>query len=652
MRNLSSLLLLTLASAGLAGCGVNSSQLAPSQPILTSVGNISGTVFGGRQPISGARLFLMAVGTTGYGTASTSLITAAGGGTQNMLTTGGYGEFANDYYVPTTASGSFNLTGTYTCTAGQAVYLVSIGGDTGGGADNPYAGLMATLGICPASGSLATNVPHVEINEVSTVATAFALSGFATNVAAISQGNTSLSVTGLTNAVVNANLLFNAIAATPTYGGGAALTTPNGNGTIPQALINSLANSLAACVNSVPSGSAPSASCTTLFTDTNTGTAPVDTASAVINIAHNPAANVGDIFALAPNSVQPYTPNLGTTAPFDFSVAILYSATGINSPQQIAIDSNGAAWIESAAGGKLVALDPTGAPLSSTGSPAFNGSVGDGLAIGPNGNIWLDDSSCASGKPCVYVYNGSGGAIGGSPFSFGTTLQGAGGFGFDALGNAYIPGSTSNNIVELSKTGAYQSQFSSTSVSTPLALVHDGTFNLWVANATGLYEFPDSTNGSGATPAASATITFSKGDRLAVDSSSNIWSTGRSSNLAYETTSNGSPGSNSPYTISKPSGIAIDGLNTVFVASFVTKGGVYVIVNNALLSPYTGFKGYRGTGSYVYQPAGVAVDPSGNVWVASTNNSAGTNSNYVAEYIGLGAPTTTPILPGGFGSRP
>lgn len=74
--------------------------------------------------------------------------------------------------------------------------------------------------------------------------------------------------------------------------GVALATTPGGNGTVPQTEINTLANVLARCINSTGPAFA---SCATLFSDAKSGgtsgTTPTDTATAAINMAHNPASN-------------------------------------------------------------------------------------------------------------------------------------------------------------------------------------------------------------------------------------------------------------------------------------------------------------------------------------------------------------------------
>ena len=181
----------------LAGC---SASFAPSPvvaPGKSLIGSISGKVYGGQQPITGAHIYVFAAGTGGYGTASTSLITD----TTNPDTITLPGQTI--YYETTDSNGFFQLGGDYTCTQGTQVYLYSLSGNPGLSANNTSAGLLAGLGQCPASGTLATQVPSVVMNEVSTVAFAYAMGGFATDAVHVSSSGTTLAQTGIANAMAN-----------------------------------------------------------------------------------------------------------------------------------------------------------------------------------------------------------------------------------------------------------------------------------------------------------------------------------------------------------------------------------------------------------------------------------------------------------------
>lgn len=252
---------------------------------------LSGKVYGGQQPIVGASVYVYAANTTGYGAASLPLLSSP-------ATTG--------------TGGTFNISGDYTCPSSSSqVYLYVVGGDPGDGGTNSAVGLLAGLGSC---GTVASSKPYVVVNEVSTIATAYAIAGFATDAMHVSSSSSAPGQTGIANA-------FSAIANLETLGTGVALaTTPadsGGNGTVPQAEINTLANILASCINSSPT---EGTQCPTLFSNaTNAyGTEPTDTATAAINIAHNPGANIAALWGLAP----PLKGLLPTAPPLELSSLI------------------------------------------------------------------------------------------------------------------------------------------------------------------------------------------------------------------------------------------------------------------------------------------------------------------------------------------
>ena len=139
---------------------------------------------------------------------------------------------------------------------------------------------------------------------------------------------TAAATVGIANAFVNAAVL-------ETLSTGAAnaaipgLPTGTGGGSAPQAEVNTLGNILAACVNSSGPGSA---SCATLFSNAKsagtTGTAPTDTATAAINIAHNPVAAVSALYGLSSAYAQ-FVPPLGGQ-PNDFTLSIVYNNSLFN----------------------------------------------------------------------------------------------------------------------------------------------------------------------------------------------------------------------------------------------------------------------------------------------------------------------------------
>ncbi len=267
-----------LLSLSLTGCNLASTASPEADPGAV----IKGSVHGGQQPISGAHVYLLAASTSNYGAASTSLLTSNTAGTDSIGS-----------YVLSDSTGGFSITGDYTCTPGTQVFLYAQGGNPGGGV-NSAASLLAALGQCPTSRTFATATPFVMVNEISTVTTAFALAGFASDAHHIGSQMTPQSLLGIKTAFANVPQL-ESLAYGTTFG-----TTPIGNGSVPRALINTLANIISACINSAGPSSTP---CSTLFATARyggaTGVIATETATAAIYIARHPANGVATLFGLA-----------------------------------------------------------------------------------------------------------------------------------------------------------------------------------------------------------------------------------------------------------------------------------------------------------------------------------------------------------------
>jgi hypothetical protein len=86
---------------------------------------------------------------------------------------------------------------------------------------------MTVLGACPGNGNLFANLSPVTMNEVSTIAAAYAMAGFATDVTHVSSSGTPLAQIGVANAFANAGNLVSLAT------GSALSITPSGNGTVP-----------------------------------------------------------------------------------------------------------------------------------------------------------------------------------------------------------------------------------------------------------------------------------------------------------------------------------------------------------------------------------------------------------------------------------
>ena len=601
---------------------------------LTDVG-ITGVVSSGSTPIVGAHVYLFAANITGYGgagiaassgNASLSLLSAAETGTSDSL----------GAYVATGSNGGFSLTGDYTCSSGQQLYLYALGGNNGSGT-NSAAGLMAVIGSCPASGSSAITAT---VNEVTTIAAAYAFAGFATDATHVSSSGTALAQVGIANAFANAANLVNLL------NGTALATTPAGNGTVPQTEINTLANILADCVDTSGPGSN---GCALLLSNAmsggSTGTAPTDTATAAINIAHHPGTGVAALYGLA--SSGPFTPML-SAQPNDFTVALYFTGGGLDNPQRIAIDGSGNAWVANEfSPGSVTKLSSSGSILSGAGGYTGGGmDEPSGIAIDGSGNAWV-----ANYAGSVTKLSSSGSILSGtSGFPAGGLIGYSTGITIDGSGNVWIP-AYGFPVTKLSSSGSVLSGANGftgsglTGYSSGIAI--DGSGNAWVAVSGNIVVTELSSSGS----ILSGTNGFFGGgmwnpSAIAMDGSGNAWVanlyghsiTKLSNSGAFLSGANGFTGGDLDFSV----GIAIDGSGNAWVVNGYSNSGVNSGLGSIteLSSSGSILSGLNGlTGGNLDYPLSIAIDGSGNVWVGSSFSA-------VSELIGAAVPVITPVVAG------
>jgi hypothetical protein len=298
-----------LAPPLLTGC--QQTEISSTLPETTSFATTTGSVFGGQQPVTGSLIQLYAVGTTGDGSAATPLIAST------VTTSDGTG-LANSNANAGNASnslpaGSFTITGDYTCPAATTeVYLVATGGNPGlaPGSNNPELSLMATLGPC---GGLSSST-YISINEVTTVGAVAALSNFMHSYANVGSGSSDSAQ--LQTAFLTANEYTD-----PASGTAPGSTLPSFF-TASSTALQTLADIAATCVNSAGGTAGDSSACGKFFTlaTPSAGTAPADTAAAILNILNQPTANVPQLFALL-DATPPFSPTL-SSAPASWALPI------------------------------------------------------------------------------------------------------------------------------------------------------------------------------------------------------------------------------------------------------------------------------------------------------------------------------------------
>jgi hypothetical protein len=552
---------------------------------------------------------------------------------------------------------------------------------------NPAAVNLAVLGVCPATGNFstgATAVRFVYMNEVSTTAAAYAFAGFSNTAATDQTGNDefhlgvgnagSVGLHALTNAALTAQMLYDITGSqiTTVYAGEGHIAnsvTPNGgNGTVPQATLDTIGNILAACVDSnntyLNGSGVQSPQCLTLFQyaqdngvyDTSSSTHyAFNIAQAAFNMARFPqgagtgttsggtqtvtpgtatsAANfVSGIYTLPTGNV-PFTPHL-TSQPNDFGIAIRWSDANANGGtpaaiSDLSVDAVGNIWTPSPTGnstGAVFQLLTNGgintytAPLSGTSNPRV------AITAASVNGTYPNDSYI----PDVYVP----GTTGVYQFEPGTST----GIQVDTSGNATMGGAIAIDS-DVSPNIMYVASHSNTATS---SLVKESL----TGSAAGP-PFPLTAAGAAENTSAGCMYYL---DYLTLDQSSNLWTT--DANPANATPGNAicrfNPAGSLQYsyqldaTNPQAHGIAIDRGNNVWYAGTST-GSLYKIAagstaNNSGVTTQTG--------GGLNAPMGVAVDGNNTIWVSNTGGPGGivnytdANVNLTPNYITAGVPQT------------
>jgi hypothetical protein len=594
---------------GVVGCGgLSGNGTATTVAVPVTAATMSGHVYGGQAPVSGATIQLYAVGITGLKSAAVPLISAT---------------------IKTDSIGDFNISGDWNCTANTAaygtnpeLYIVSTGGNPGlsGTVSNGAMAMMAALGPC----STVTSASHIYIDEVTTVASVIALAPFMADVTHV--GAPVANAPGPVNAFRVANVLANMSTGLSPGSGVPA------NATVPSSEINTLADMVSPCVNS----NGTDGTCAMLFGAAmpSGGNLPVDTVAALLDVSSNPGNNVGPLFGLA-LGLAPFLPAL-TSAPKDWTVALNFTGGGLSSPAGLALDANGNAWVANASGNSVTELSSTGSLLTGAGGYTGASSIygAQGIAVDRSGNVWVADTLLDA----VVEVSVSGGAIQTSNSFTSGGLNGPIALAIDSQNNVWVSNFDGGSVTELSSVGAVVGAGPLTAnglLQSPVGIAIDGAGNVWVADnaAWDVVEFGSNQtllSGAGYTDGAMVAP-----EAIALDASGRAWIAGNGSGATSLLSANGSALPASPLTgggLAMPAAVAIDGQGTVWVANGVASGSVSQLAfgQSVPLSPVGGLGSLNA-------PAAIAIDASGSVWTAN----AGDNS--VSEIVGAAAPTVTPL---------
>ena len=612
----------------LTGCGMGRNIPASASP---SAITLKGNVHGGQQPVIGGQIFLYQVGNTGNGSAATSLLTSP---------------------VTSAADGSFGITGDYTCPDANApVYLVSEGGDPGVGSANPAITMVAALGGC---GDLLANGAntYVSINEVTTVAAAWALAAFGTGPANI--GASSTNALGMHNAFLNTALLAD------TSTGNAAISTATR--LLETAKVYSLANSLAACINTA-AGSAP---CTALFTYATTATTPTDTFTAALNIVQNPGIHTADIYNLAPPT-PPYGGGL-SAAPNDWTLSSTNVTPAGSCPTGLALDASGIAWVADSCGDQLLAFTAQGDAVA--GSPFGSGflNLPTSVIVDAVGDVWLSNAEQHTGTAptpnanlgFLTRFQGSGGSTPGALIPNGTssfyvdpsfniplslTARVNGNF---LVSNTPASAGGTQTVTEFNSTGTLVNTVSGPSGM--LGAVPDLNGGLWYmfsGSTPGEEHFPAGNYANPVTPACCTTVPVTG----ATDANGTLWGVSGVTVSAISNTNATLLNSQTVTGLSGASAVVVDAGGIVWplgstplapnaavafvqLSSGTASAGPGALTAGTVLSPANGL----GLDANLTAPLALSPDAAGSLWVLDAN--AG-----LVQFFGIATPTATPLLP-------
>jgi len=674
--------LLALSSLSLiilTGCGANTTSYSGPTPSS----KISGKVFGGQQPIYNSQVTVWSIGLTTYGSPATPLAIT---------------------YTDTDGSFSFSDSAYECATPTTQVYITAQGGnateqngDSTTGYVNPSIALATGLGDCSSA-----QTASVEINEVTTAATAYALAQFFTTTLGATDdfGTDPADLTSFTlSNTATIPLLVD------TKHGTANTTTSSI--TLESAKLYSIANTLAACVNDTAAPTLPPPDpltdpCQVLFADTTPPggtTAPTDTLQAAVQMALYPAQNVSDLWKLGSKTAA----FVGLPqAPADWTLGVSYTSSafglgistysGLASSATIDIDTNGRIWFPTNSGASVLAETPGGIAYFDPATTSFNGPYLNGSYPAPDGSItpdfsfvqpqyvaidgaglaWLTDQGASFGtygsvdtgsidnmtpgsSPTPYnlgllaylgpiASDGSGNVFFSGDIVFGDTGvflysassgEAVGAWELSPTGivaASAIPGSTSNaaNDFILASTSATTS-----STDTPCLIE-----NL----DNGPYE-------TSASPCSSGGIAFEYEAEAVVTAATTLNQYCLDGDLGVVT-----PGCTAPSAtasqVSLPEGLATDGRDNLWAAmsgnSSVFVGGLYPDNATQFTADYVHDSS---NGNTMTTPYAIAIDGSGNVWIANAGCVATLAASggcapgpfVLSELIGAAGPTITPL---------
>ena len=528
--------------------------------------------------------------------------------------------------------------------------------------------LRAVVGVGSGGGPPRT-LGTVTVDELTTVAAGYALAQFSEpdGVAGPSPG--------LENAAATA---FNLADSGEGKAGPVVTNVDNGSKNDTLATLNTLANLVSLCAPGTSRG------CQALLRlgTAPGGSAPSDTAQAVVNLARNPTLAPAELYALA-RRARLYQPALGAP-PTAWILVLLYTDTDLFASGRIAIDAKGNVWSSTNwqpgtqnPSTSITVLDSVGGPT--LGSPIEGGGMKGGAwgaAITQQGAVWMG----SFGGDALVKYSPAGTIVSPDDGYTDGGLKHPQGIAVDQKGSIWIannygpksaPGQ-GNVVVYPDGDPSKAIVISGGGLNHPFAVQIDGYGRAWVTNAglggarlvgtraaIAIGKFGGSVTVIGPdfkptsfSPVESDSFKWPLG--IAIDSQNNAWAVNYFGSTVTEIQPDGTVAG--VYNLPKgtlPWSQAVDGSDRVWVAGFA-RHNVWLLcgvntnacppgsTTGSVVSPRLGFR------SKAFQHfTSVQIDQAGNLWLSNNWSQLvpAVGGTGIAEIIGAATPVCTPLTP-------
>ena len=583
--------------------------LAATLPHLANAAQLIVTVRTGTTPIERSRVTLMRAGN-------------AAGAAATPVTIG-----------TSDAKGQVQLT--YTVPPGDILYLLAEGAPS------------ASVRLAAVLGAAAYVPPSTVVNELTTVATAYAMAHF------LQKENIAGPLPSLAIAAMTASSLANSATGEVS---GILSRPPNGSETNTLATLNTLANLVASCIQSKEKES-----CQDLFAEARppSSVTPNNTLEALRDIARVPWHNVVALYFLAPRK-GPYSPAL-TGSPDSWTLTIKHTGNGreFNGPESLAFDQDGNLWAAnrfefgagSAPGSRLIRLIPSG--LDAPGAPYTGGGLSgaSGIAIDSAGSIWLGNVAANS----ISRFDTSGKPLSPPAGIHSGRIKHPQGIAVDLCGNIWIANGDTESLTKFPSGDPNRAVvFNDLGIRDPFGIAVDAAGYIWATGSSNNRIAKFTAAGKPAPGSPFLLKGISKPLEIAVDSAGNIWVTNFNGHSVSQIRPDGMdihsfPAGEGPW------GLAIDGGDNLYIAN--NKRPALTVLCGA--RPANCPLGKQ-TGDPLSPPAGyvsnslarltsVAIDMAGNVWVANNTqvdpkNKANPGADSLVEFVGLAIPVKTPRI--------